>query len=58
MQKTIRDLKKLIAQVKQLDPQPESNAPLEQSESGRAYQALTLLENALSWLQPPPGDGA
>jgi hypothetical protein len=48
----IEHLAETIDIIKRLGPHPESLPGPEQSESGRAYQALTLTQEALSWLMP------
>ena len=50
-QTAMTHLKKAITALERLNPQPESSPGPEQSESGRAYQALTLAKSALSWLE-------
>lgn len=52
-EKAIEKLKEAIVAIQLLDMQPESAPGPLQSDAGRAYQALTLAEQALSWLLHP-----
>ncbi|MGC2234226.1 MAG: hypothetical protein WBA09_22185 [Candidatus Acidiferrum sp.] len=49
-EKAIAYLKLAKAELEQMDPVPEAVPGPEQSERGKAYQALTAVYEALNWL--------
>ena len=52
MEEAAKYLRLAIKELNKLNPVAESAAPTDQTPAGRAYQARSLAQDALSWTRP------